>query len=683
MNMSMMVETSALQELVARSNRIGADRSVCNWGGGNTSVKSTTVDHLGREVDILWVKGSGSDLAEATDKSFTALRLEEILPLMDRESLSDEEMVEYLSHCMVQSKHPRSSIETLLHAFIPHRHIDHTHPDSIISLCCTDRGRSIAKEIFGDRAVWVPYIRPGFALSKLIGEAVRDNPQCELVLMEKHGLITWGDTSDECYANTLRIVQEAAAFIQKHERGEHVFGGSRYAPLSQPTRDALVVDILPMIRGVVSEYHGAILTYDAGEDFLQFVNSRDCATLSQVGAACPDHLVHTKRTPLYIDWNPEHQDAAQLKEALQAGLKQYREDYAAYYQRHVDFDVPMHDPFPRVILIPGLGVIGTGKSKKMANVAVGLYRRAVAVMKGATALGQFVSLDEKESFDVEYWPLELYKLSLAPAEKELARKVAYITGGAGGIGSATARRMAMEGAHIVVADLAEDAAKSLADDLNAKFGEGTAVGVAVDVTDEAKVVASFQQAVRDYGGIDLFVSNAGLASSAPFVETTLRDWNRNVSVLGTGYFLTTREAFRILVAQGRGGSIVFVTSKNAIYAGKDAAAYSATKAMEEHLARCLAVEGGPFGIRVNSVLPDAVLQGSNIWNSAWREERARAYGIHPDELEEHYRKRTLLHVNISTEDIAEGILFFASKRSDKTTGCMLTVDGGVSAAFPR
>ncbi|MDQ0189090.1 bifunctional aldolase/short-chain dehydrogenase [Alicyclobacillus cycloheptanicus] len=674
---------AGLQALVARSNRLGADRSVCNWGGGNTSVKAKAVDHMGREIDVLWVKGSGSDLAEATEKSFTALRLDEVLPLLERDEMSDDEMVAYLAHCMLDSKHPRSSIETLLHAFIPYPHVDHTHPDSIISLCCTDNGRELAEQIFGDRAVWVPYIRPGFALSKLIGEAVRSNPQCELVLMEKHGLITWGETSEACYNNTIRIIQEAAAYIEERVNEAVLFGGTKYTTLSKDARDAVAAEILPTIRGIVSEFNGAILTYDDGEDFLRFINSKDAPAISQVGAACPDHLVHTKRTPLYVDWDPAVGDVEELKEKLRQGLSDFQESYKAYYHRNVDLDVPMHDPFPRVILIPGIGAIGVGKSKKMANIAIALYRRAVSVMRGATTLGQFVSLNEKESFDVEYWPLELYKLSLAPAEKELARKVAYITGGAGGIGSAAARRMAAEGAHVVVADLAADAARNLAEELNQQFGEGTAIGAALDVTDEEKVAASFREAVLAYGGVDLFVSNAGLASSSPFIETTLHDWERNMSVLGTGYFLTTREAFRILVQQGRGGAVIFVTSKNAIYAGKDVAAYSSAKALEAHLARCLAVEGGPHGIRVNSVLPDAVLQGSNIWNSSWREERARAYGIEPDQLEEHYRKRTLLHVNISTDDIAEAILFFASPRSSKTTGCMLTVDGGVAAAFTR
>ena len=474
-----------------------------------------------------------------------------------------------------------------------------------------------------------------------------------------------------------------AAYIKKRSGGSTVFGGLRHHSLSADARRKAAAALLPVVRGIVSGERHAILTYDDGEDFLEFINSRAAATLSQVGAACPDHLVHTKRTPLYVDWDPATGDLQALQNQLRIGLEKYRQDYLVYYERNVDRDVPMHDPYPRVILIPGLGVISTGKSKKMANVAAALYRRAVAVMRGASALGTFVSLTEKESFDVEYWPLELYKLSLAPPERGLSRKVAFITGGAGGIGSAAAQRMAAQGAHVVLADLAHEAAVQTAGRLNEMFGEGAALGVFLDVTDEEKVARAFQEAILTYGGVDVFVSNAGLASSSPVLETTLDDWNRNVAVLGTGYFLTSREAFRIMADQGKGGSIVFVTSKNAVYAGKDAAAYSSAKAMEAHLARCLAVEGGPHGIRVNSVLPDAVLQGSNIWSSSWREERARAYGIAPDELEAHYRKRTILDVNISTGDIAEGILFFALPASQKTTGCMLTIDGGVAAAFPR
>ncbi|MCL6443502.1 MAG: bifunctional aldolase/short-chain dehydrogenase [Alicyclobacillus sp.] len=674
---------TSLQKLVERSNRLGVDRTVCNWGGGNTSMKTVETDFRGRPVEVLWVKGSGSDLAEAREENFTALRMSDILPLLERESMSDEEMVEYLSHCMLNSRHPRSSIETLLHAFLPFPHIDHTHPDSIISICCTKDGRDIAERIFGKRAVWVPYIRPGFQLSKVIAEAVAENPSCELVLMEKHGLITWGNTSEECYHNTLRIIAEARAYIEERVVDETLFGGRKFASLSLEERHDMAAAVLPVIRGVVSEYKRMILTYDDSEDFLRFVNSESACKLSQVGAACPDHLVHTKRVPLYVDWDPTSRNVQQLVEALNHGLKQYKEEYIAYFQRNQGAGEQMGDPYPRVILIPGIGVVGTGKTKKMADIAVALYHRAVAVMRGATTLGEFVSLNEKESFDVEYWPLELYKLTLAPPEKELSRHIAFVTGGAGGIGSATCSRLADEGAHVVVADLAIEKARQVANELNARMKEERAMAVHLDVTDEDAVRRSFREAILKFGGIDIVVSNAGLASSAPLVETTLAEWNKNVAVLGTGYFLTSREAFRVMDAQGMGGNIVFVTSKNAVFAGKDASAYSSVKAMEVHLARCLAVEGGSRGIRVNSVLPDAVLQGSGIWNSSWREERARAYGIEPDELEEYYRKRTILNVNVLPTDIAEAILFLASTRSAKTTGCMITVDGGVAAAFTR
>ncbi|MCL6625500.1 MAG: bifunctional aldolase/short-chain dehydrogenase [Alicyclobacillus shizuokensis] len=676
------VETS-LQQLVVRSNRLGSDRSVCNWGGGNTSMKTMMTDFRGRQVKVLWVKGSGSDLADATEKNFTALRLDDIMPLLERDELSDEEMVEYLAHCMLDARHPRSSIETLLHAFLPFAHIDHTHPDSIISFCCADNGRQLAEELFGQRMVWVPYVRPGFQLSKMIAEAVAANPACELVLMEKHGLITWGDTSDACYQNTLRVIQEAADYIAARMNPQTVFGGPRNQSLPRERRQQVAAEVLPVIRGLVSQKQRAILTYDDSDDLLQFVNSQDAPELSQVGAACPDHLVHTKRVPLYVDWQPASGDVEQLVERLRVGMERYAAEYSEYFQRHTDGHQSMADPYPRVILIPGLGVIGTGKTKKMANIAVDLYRRAVAVMKGASTLGRFVSLDERESFRVEYWPLELYKLSLAPPEKELSRQVAFVTGGAGGIGSATAERLAAAGAHVVIADINTDRARQVAGELADRFGEGTVTSVYLDVTREDAVEEAMRATILAYGGLDLLVSNAGLASSAAVTETTLDEWNRNLAVLGTGYFLTSRAAFATLLRQGIGGSIVFVASKNSVYAGKDAAAYSSAKALEVHLARCLAVEGGPHGIRVNSVLPDAVLQGSQIWNSSWREERAAAYGISPDELEEYYKNRTLLHVNVVPEDIAEAVLFLASDRAAKTTGCMLTVDGGVAAAFTR
>ncbi|MDQ0300098.1 rhamnulose-1-phosphate aldolase/alcohol dehydrogenase [Salibacterium salarium] len=674
---------STLDELVYRSNLLGSDRSVANFGGGNTSIKTTEKDFRGRDVEVMWVKGSGSDLATMGGKHFTSLRMDDIRPLLDREEMSDEEMVDYLSHCMMDSKHPRSSIETLLHAFLPFKHVDHTHPDAIISICCADNGKNVAEEIFGDRFVWVPYVRPGFSLSKMIADGVKNNPNAELVLMEKHGLVTWGETSKESYDTTISVIQEAESYLMKKMEQTNTFGGQKYQSLPAEKRKEVLAQILPTIRGEVSDDKKMLLTYSDDENVLEFVNSNDALELSQVGAACPDHLVHTKRTPLFIDWNPQEENVTALTEKIQQTVASFKEEYKNYFERNKNEGDEMSETAPRVILIPGIGMVNSGKNLKMANVSGDLYHRAIEVMKGSTALGNFVSLNENESYNIEYWPLELYKLSLAPPEAEFSRDVAFITGGAGGIGSAAAKELLDDGAHVVLADLNEEGALEKAEEFNQTYGEGRALAVKVDVTKEELVQEAYEKTILQYGGVDIVVNNAGLATSSPIEETTLDEWNLNMNVLGTGYFLVAREAFKKMKEQGVGGSMVFIGSKNSVYAGKNASAYSSVKAMEAHLARCIAAEGGEHGIRVNSILPDAVLQGSNIWTSAWRNERAAAYGIDPDELEEHYRKRTTLKVNIYPKDIAEAIAFFASSKSLKTTGAMITVDGGVPAAFAR
>lgn len=675
--------SKGVEELVYRSNLIGADRTVCNWGGGNTSMKTTEKDFRGREIEVMWVKGSGSDLATMKAHNFTGLRLDDIRPLIERDQMSDEEMVDYLSHCMIDSKHPRPSIETLLHAFLPYNHVDHTHPDAIISICCADNGKQIAEDIYGSRFVWVPYVRPGFTLSKMIADGVANNPNAELVLMEKHGLVTWGDTSEKCYEKTISIIQEAEQYIHERINQKQRFGGRRYESLPADKRKQILAGIMPVIRGAVSDEKQMILSYDDHEEVLEFVNSVQAPELSQIGAACPDHLVHTKRVPLYIEWNPETQDAQELEDLLKSGIERFKAEYQAYFARNQQEGDQIFESAPRVILIPGIGMVNTGKSLAMSKVSGALYQRAIAVMKGSTSLGQFVSLNENESYHVEYWPLELYKLTLAPPEAEFSRKVALVTGGAGGIGSAACRRFAAEGGHVIAADLNIEGAQKIAEEINETYGEGRAMAVKMDVTNEEEVQSAFEEAALTYGGIDIVVNNAGLATSSPFDETSLKEWNLNINVLGTGYFLVAREAFKQMKQQNIGGSMVFVGSKNAVYAGKNASAYSSVKALETHLARCIAAEGGEYGIRVNSVLPDAVLQGSAIWGSSWREERAAAYGIGQDQLEEHYRKRTTLLVNIYPQDIAESIAFLASSKAEKTTGCMVTVDGGVPAAFTR
>jgi rhamnulose-1-phosphate aldolase/alcohol dehydrogenase len=472
------------------------------------------------------------------------------------------------------------------------------------------------------------------------------------------------------------------------------FAGARTAPATD--RQAIAALAMPIVRGLASGQRKAVLRYDDGDDVLQFAGSVDAPRLTVIGAACPDHLVHTKPWPLLVDWLPE-QGVQALPEALRRGVEGYIAKYEQYLADNAGQDLdpdaamPVYraadaaaDPAPRVILIPGVGMITTGKDAGNADVAAQLYHRAVAVMRGAEACGGFISLTDAESYAVEYWPLEQYKLKLATPEKEFARHVALVTGAAGGIGSAICERLARDGAHIVATDIDLTGAEKLAGGLNERYGAGRAVGVRMDVTDEASVKAAFAEASRAFGGIDIAVNNAGLASSAAITETSLAEWQKNIAVLATGYFLVAREAFNVLKSQGRGGSLVFIASKNALVAGKNAAAYSAAKAAELHLARCLAEEGGSLSIRVNTVNPDAVLSGSRIWDSSWRQERAATYGIAPDQLEEHYRKRTTLGVSIYPADIAEAVAYFASTaRSGKSTGNILNVDGGVAAAYPR
>jgi rhamnulose-1-phosphate aldolase/alcohol dehydrogenase len=557
--------------------------------------------------------------------------------------------------------------------------VDHTHADATNMICAAENGEELARECFGDEAIWIPYIRPGFTLAKQVGEAMRSDPGAKLVLLAKHGLVTWGDSSEESYDNTITTINRAAEFVAEKSAGKEPFGGRRMAPVSSEKREELLAAVLPALRGAVSGTSPKILRADTSEDVMEFVCGEDSRELSQVGAACPDHLVQTKVRPLWVEFDPENEGAAELKEKLISGVERYRQEYEAYFSRHEEVDEEMHDPNPRVVLVSGVGLISVGTDYKSATLERDFYHRAIAVMRGASTIDTFISLNEEESYAVEYWPLELYKLTLKPPPEELEGKVALVTGGAGGIGSAVARTLAAKGACVAVADLDADGASEVADSLD---NPGQAVHL--DATSEEAVAAAYREAVLAYGGIDVVVSNAGLASGAPIEETSVELWERDHAVLARGYFLVAREAFRVLREQGAGGSIVFVASKNALVAGKNASAYSVAKAAELHLARCLAEEGGEDGIRVNTVNPDAVLQGSKIWDSSWREERAQSYGIAPDELEEHYRQRTTLKVNVFPEDVAEAVLFFASPvRSLKSTGNVLNVDGGVKEAYPR
>lgn len=670
----------ALDLLVYRSNLLGADRAVCNIYGGNTGTKAVETDFRGKPVRTLWVKGSGSDLATMKRKDFAGLRMDDVEALFARRAMTDEEMTAYLSQSLIRQNMPRQSIETLLHGFIPAAHTDHTHPDAVISLACSPNGKQWMREIYGERAAWVDYIRPGFTLSKQIAAAVRENPKIECVVMGKHGLVTWGDEQKACYDHTLAVIQLAEDFIARRAQGRRVFGAITATELRAAGRREVAEHVMPVLRGAAGTPR-SILHFDDAPDVLDFVNAGDARKLSSIGAACPDHLVHTKRIPMFVEWDGNNLQS--LVSSLREEMSEYIMQYERYFSENRNEGDKMFNPVPRVVLIPGVGMITTGKDAQLAQVSADLYHRAINVMHGSTALDEFHSLTPAEAYGVEYWPLELYKLAQRPPDRELAGRIAFITGAASGIGRATAYRLAQEGAHVVIADLNLEGAQNVAEDIAKRFGQQRGYAVQCNVTSEEQIADAFRQTVLMYGGVDIVVNNAGIASSTSIYDTTVQEWDKLQNILVKGYFLVAREAFKIWQKQNLGGAMVFVASKNGLLASKNAAAYNSAKAAEIHLARSLAEEGGPIGVRVNIVNPDAVLHGSSIWDAGWREARAKGMGISSDQLEEAYRQRTTLKLNVYPEDIAEAILFFVSDRSSKTTGGMLNVDGGLVAAYVR
>ena len=678
---------SSLDALVYRSNLLGSDRALANQGGGNTSSKGTALDHAGNEQRVLWVKGSGTDLASITSHGFAVLRLDEITPLRQRQAMDDAAMVDFLRRCALDPDQPRPSIETLLHAFIAAPQVDHTHPDAIIALTSSPNGRELAEETFGEEAVWLDYQRPGFDMSQWIAELLDASPSARAVLLEKHGLVTWGESGEESYRRTIEFVSRAASTIEKAGAGRFGLGGPKVAECGEQDAQFLLLASLPALRGaLLADAESVVLEVDRSPEAVAFASSARGPQVSQVGAPCPDHLINTKHKPLAVEFDPSSDGAAELTDAFRDGVAAYADWYSKYYERNVSDEsrpFPMDPAGPRVVLIPGVGIVTGGNDAARARTARDLYHRAVAVEDAANAIGGFRSLTEAEAFAIEYWPLERYKLAQAPPPRELAGRIAVITGGASGIGRATARLLAHLGAHVVVADLNGEGADAVAKEIVSACGLRRAVAAHVDVTDEDAVAEMIGRTVLEYGGLDILVASAGLATSAPVTETTLEEWELIYAVLARGYFLCAREAFRVLLKQDRAGSIVFVGSKNALVAGANAAAYSSAKAASLHLARCLAEEGGPHGIRVNTVNPDAVIQGSGIWSSDWKAERASTYGVTEDDLQSFYSGRTKLGVSVYPEDVAEAIAFLAGPRSAKSTGNVFNVDGGVTAAYPR
>jgi rhamnulose-1-phosphate aldolase/alcohol dehydrogenase len=673
---------SDLDLLVYASRLIGAEASLVVWGGGNTSIKLTERDHRGRAVEVLRVKGSGSDLKSVQRRDFPGVRMDDVRALLDRDDMDDQEMVAYLARALQEPGGPRPSIETLLHGFLDSPVVIHTHADAVVSLTNNDRCRETLADVYGKDVVALEYRRPGFRLSKEVAAAIERHPEARALLLERHGTICWGATVREAYEATIELISRAEAAIAERKAGRRVFGGPRVPILPPARRRQLALALVPRLRGRLSRTQRQIVAFDDDPRVTEFVSSADAPALSQVGPATPDHTIYTKRLPCFVPVD-DPSDAAAVAAALDRSLEAFERAYTAYFAAHRFEGAQLVDPLPRVVLVPGIGMFTTGRDRKTAGIVSDIYHHTIDVIENASAFGRYVSLSPRDAFEVEYWPLELYKLTLAPPEKELARRIALVTGGASGIGRAVARRLAAEGAHVVIGDIDGAGARRVAEDIEQRSGAGRAIGVDMDVTDEASVRAAFEAALLAYGGLDILVSNAGIASSAPVVDMTLADWERSFAVNATGHFLVAREAMRVLVAQGLGGALVFVGTKNVMAPGKDFAAYSASKAAEAQLAKVLALEGGPHGIRVNIVSPDAVFQDSKLWSDDVRRQRAATQGIPVEQLEDAYRKRNLLGARILPEDVAEAVLFLASDRAAKTTGCTLTVDGGLRDAFPR
>lgn len=675
------------ERLVYRSNILGSDKRVTNYGGGNTSSKIFQKDPLtGQDVEVLWVKGSGGDSASIKLDGFATLYMDKLRALkgLYRGLAHEDEMVGYLPHATFNLNPRAASIDTPLHAYVPHAFVDHMHPDAIIAIAASKDSKALTKEIFGDEIGWLPWKRPGFELGLWLEKFCLDNPGAKGVILESHGLFTWGDTPKDCYEQTIDTINKAIAWFEGKTAGKAAFGGQVVAPLPEADRRAIAARLMPKIRGLISNEFKMLGHFDDSAAVLEFVGSKDLKPLAALGTSCPDHFLRTKIRPLVIEFDPAKPDIDAVVAGLEKATADYRADYEGYYNRCKHPDSPaIRDANAVVYLMPGVGMFTFAKDKATARISGEFYVNAINVMRGSSAVSTYQGLAEQEAFDIEYWLLEEAKLSRMPKPKSLAGHIALVTGGAGGIGKATAVRLLREGACVVLADIDETALAAANDELAKVFGKDVVRPVNLNVTKEEAVISGFAETAVEFGGIDILVSNAGLASSAPIEETSLELWNKNMDILSTGYFLVSREAFRMFRAQKLGGNVVFVASKNGLAASPNAAAYCTAKAAEIHLARCLALEGAAEQIRVNVVNPDAVLRGSKIWAGEWLEQRASTYKTDKEGLEEMYRQRSMLKLSVFPEDIAEAIYFFASDMSAKSTGNIINVDAGNAQSFTR
>ncbi|MFF9073459.1 bifunctional aldolase/short-chain dehydrogenase [Streptomyces sp. NPDC014872] len=678
------MNNTVVEALISRSNRLGSDPRNTNYAGGNTSAKGTENDPVtGEPVELLWVKGSGGDLGTLTGSGLAVLRLDRmralvgVYPGVERE----DEMVAAFDYCLHGKGGAAPSIDTAMHGLVDAAHIDHLHPDSGIAIATAADGEELTEKIFGDRVVWVPWRRPGFQLGLDIARVRRDNPQAIGVVLGGHGITAWGDSSEESERNSLWIINTAAAYIAEHSRPEP-FGPALdgYGALPDDERRAKAAALAPTIRGIASQDRPVIGHFTDSDVVLDFLAHAEHPRLAKLGTSCPDHFLRTKVEPLVLDLPATasvEESTARLRELHVA----YRADYRSYYERHATEDSPaIRGADPLIVLVPGVGMFSFGKDKQTARVAGEFYVNAINVMRGAEGLSAYSPIDEAEKFRIEYWALEEAKLRRMPEPKPLATRIALVTGAASGIGRATAKRLAAEGACVVIADLDLAKAEAAAAEIG---GPDVAVGVAADVSDEAAVRAMTDAAVLAFGGLDLVVNNAGLSLSKPLLETTERDWDLQHDVMAKGSFLVSKAAAKVLIDQGMGGDIVYISSKNSVFAGPDNIAYSAAKADQAHQVRLLAAELGQHGIRVNGVNPDGVVQGSGIFAGGWGAKRAAVYGVEEQDLGKFYAQRTLLKREVLPEHVANAVFVLCGPDMTHTTGLHVPVDAGVAAGFLR
>lgn len=676
--------------LIYRSNILGADLRLTNYGGGNTSCKAMAADPLtGKETEVMWIKGSGGDIGTLKRSGLAALYTDRLHQLKNiyRGIAHEDEMVELFNHCIYDLDSKAPSIDTPLHGLLPFKHIDHLHPDAAIAIAAAKDGKKITSELFNDTIGWVDWQRPGFDLGLKLEECLKNNPGIRGIMLGSHGLFTWGDTAYECYVNTLEVVEKCAEYIEENvKKTGVVFGGAKIQSPDECTRRSQAAKIAPVLRGLCSSERSMIGHFTDDERVLEFINSNDLDRLAPLGTSCPDHFLRTKISPLLLNLAPDANldNKDELKALLEPLFEEYRKMYAAYYESCKHPNSPaMRDPNPVIILYPGVGMFSFSKDKQTARVAAEFYTNAINVMRGAEAISEYTSLPRQEAFNIEYWLLEEAKLQRMPKAKPLSGKIALVTGSAGGIGKAIARKFAQEGAVIVLNDLDQGRLDEAGNQFLKEFGKDSYTTVQLNVTLDEDIKNAFKQASLAFGGVDIVVNCAGLSISKPIEDHTDKDWDLLYDVLVKGQFKVTQEAVNILRKQNRGGDILNIVSKNALVSGPNNAGYGSAKAAQLHLSRLNAAELGGDKIRVNVVNPDAVIADSKIWEGAWAEGRAKAYGITVAELPAFYAKRTLLNETILPEDIANACFAFVGGLLNKSTGNVLNVDGGVAMAFVR